>query len=159
MITFRQARPEDCEAIAGHVLQLARHIGVSFTPKVTADELRRHGFGENPLLFLWVAQSEEAIMGSAVANLMYSTWRGEPGIYIIDLFVDPQSRGLRIGEKLLRDLARQAWAKGARYIRLDVDNNNHGAARFYERAGFHAHLDDRYFALDEPAMKSFISDS
>jgi len=157
MADIRPARPADCPAIVSHVNGLARDIGVDVRPQVTAEGLQKHGFGDNPLLLLWVAESEGRIVGSTVANFMYSTWRGAAGIYVADLYVEPAARGGGIGERLLRGLVREAWGKGARFIRLDVDVRNEGAARFYARAGFHEHTDDRFFMLEAEACETFLA--
>jgi GNAT superfamily N-acetyltransferase len=159
MLAFRPARPEDCDTIARHVRQLARDVRVDILPKVTGDDLRRHGFGEKPLLILWVAERDSTVVASIAANFMYSTWRGQAGIYVIDLYVEPEARSSRIGEKLLRALGKEAWDQGARFIRLDVDHNNEGAARFYERKGFKIHAADRYFGLEASDFENFLSAS
>jgi ribosomal protein S18 acetylase RimI-like enzyme len=155
MPLIRQARPEDCNAIATHIRNLARDIGSPVKPKVTPTNLRTLGFGSNPLLLLWVAELDGRVIGYCVGNFIYSTWRGAPGLYVVDLYVDPEARGARIGERLLRAAVREAWQKGARFVRLDVGNGNHGAARFYERVGFHQHQTDRFFVLDEPEFRQF----
>jgi ribosomal protein S18 acetylase RimI-like enzyme len=156
MPTIRKALPEDCDAIAEHVRRLAIDIGVNVSPKVTAGDLRTHAFCEAPLLCLWVAEGDGQLSGSCISNFMFSTWRGMKGIYVIDLYVTPEMRGAKLGERLLRTAAREAWDKGARFIRLDVDHMNEGAARFYERAGFRPHDEDRTFALEPEQYAAFL---
>lgn len=65
----------------------------------------------------------------------YSTHRGEPGLYIQDLYVAPEGRGTGLARALVAaTLTHQAW--GARYITLGVSPDNAQAIRFYEKLGF-----------------------
>jgi ribosomal protein S18 acetylase RimI-like enzyme len=65
----------------------------------------------------------------------YSTHRGEPGLYIQDLYVAPEGRGTGLARALVAaTLQHQSW--GARYITLGVSPDNDGAIRFYTKLGF-----------------------
>jgi ribosomal protein S18 acetylase RimI-like enzyme len=110
------------------------------------------------MLAVWVAEHDGRLAGSCITSFLFSTWRGVPGIYVIDLYIVPELRGARAGEKLLRAVAREGWSQGARFIRLDVDHMNAGAARFYERTGFRPHDEDRAFVLEPEDYAGFIRD-
>jgi ribosomal protein S18 acetylase RimI-like enzyme len=56
-------------------------------------------------------------------------------LFVKDLFVVPEARGLGVGEALMRFLARHARAKGIRRLDLTAEPHNEGALRFYERLG------------------------
>ncbi|WP_170181749.1 GNAT family N-acetyltransferase [Phreatobacter stygius] len=56
-------------------------------------------------------------------------------IFLKDLFVLPESRGLSVGESLMRFLARFAVDNGIGRIDLTAEPHNQGAIRFYERLG------------------------
>ena len=65
----------------------------------------------------------------------YSTHRGEPGLYIQDLYVSPEARGTGLARALVAGtLQHQTW--GARYITLGVSPDNIAATRFYAKTGF-----------------------
>jgi ribosomal protein S18 acetylase RimI-like enzyme len=65
----------------------------------------------------------------------YSTHRGEPGLYIQDLYVAPEGRGTGLAHALVAaTLTHQTW--GARYITLGVSPDNSQALRFYRKTGF-----------------------
>ena len=66
---------------------------------------------------------------------IFSTWMGRPGVYVQDLYVEDRFRGRRIGERLLRRVARQCRKAGGVYLRLSVDTDNATAKAFYERLG------------------------
>lgn len=56
-------------------------------------------------------------------------------IFLKDLFVAPEARGLGVGEALMRFLARFAIDNGIGRIDLTAEPQNDGAIRFYERLG------------------------
>ncbi len=65
----------------------------------------------------------------------YSTHRGEPGLYIQDLYVAPEARGTGLARALVAaTLAHQTW--GAHYVTLGVSPDNIAANRFYAKTGF-----------------------
>ena len=69
----------------------------------------------------------------------------------------PQARGRNIGRDLLRRQARKFEARGARFIKLEVDESNTGAARFYARLGFRKKIEDRLHILEQDELQDFIS--
>ena len=97
------------------------------------------------------------MLGACLGLMTYSTWRGARGLYIVDLFVAPETRGRRIGEKLLREAARRGQRRGAQFIKLEVDETNTGAERFYARLGFDKKAQDRLHILEQDRLNDFIS--
>jgi ribosomal protein S18 acetylase RimI-like enzyme len=73
--------------------------------------------------------------GMALYYPDYSTHRGEPGLYIQDLYVVPEGRGTGLARALVAaTLTHQTW--GAKYITLGVSPDNAAATRFYDKLGF-----------------------
>jgi ribosomal protein S18 acetylase RimI-like enzyme len=89
--------------------------------------------------------------------MTFSTWRGAPGLYVVDLFVLPEARGRNVGLDLLRCSARRFAKRGARFIKLEVDETNHGAERFYARLGFVKKTEDRLHILEQDGLQKFTS--
>jgi ribosomal protein S18 acetylase RimI-like enzyme len=141
------------------VRDLARDTGAKKVPKVTGDSLRTHGFGEKPLLLLTVAELKNSLTAVAVGAFTFSTWRGAPGLYLVDLYVQPEARNARLGEKLLKFMARQTWEKGARFVRLEIDRRNPGAERFYKRLGFQINEDDKFLTAEETELRALVNSS
>ena len=149
---IRTGSPSDCDDVACMVRELANLTAPGVDPKVTGDALRRDVFGSSPLLRLVVAESKDGLCGFCLSLLMFSTWRGSRGLHVIDLYVRPDARNAKLGERLLIEAARRGWTEGARFIRLEVERGNTGAERFYERLGFHHKDNETLFALDADAM-------
>jgi ribosomal protein S18 acetylase RimI-like enzyme len=152
-LTIRSMRDADAPQVVAMVKGLARDTGASVIPKLTAENL----IACRDLIDVTVAEDGAGVVGACLALLTYSTWRDAKGLYVVDLFVDPRARNGGIGLKLLREAARRGRAKGARFIKLEVDRTNGGAERFYERLGFVMNDKDRLFVLEDDKVTAFLS--
>ncbi len=65
----------------------------------------------------------------------YSTWLGRNGIYLEDLYVTPEYRGVGAGRRLLRELAREAVANDCGRLEWSVLDWNQPAIDFYRSIG------------------------
>lgn len=149
----RAAEPGDCEAIAAMVIELAALFGVR--SGTTSDVLRTETFGPRPTIAILVAEAADGTLaGYLVHQDTFSTWRGANGVFVVDLFVQPQWRNDGIGIKLMAEAARLGLAKGARFMRLDVNEDNEAGQRFYARHGFRPLEHERFMVLDEPGFRA-----
>lgn len=65
----------------------------------------------------------------------FSTFLGQPGIYLEDLYVKPEARGKGIGQKMLRYLAQLAKERNCKRLEWWVLDWNETAIAFYKRIG------------------------
>lgn len=106
---------------------------------VTGDVLRERGFRHSPPDFhALVAESEGRIVGMAVFYIVAFTAEAVPALYVKELFVAPDARGQRIGEALMKAVAREAMTRRCGRVRWQVANWNEGGKRFYQRLGAQA---------------------
>lgn len=140
-LVIRPATEADAETIAQAVRRLGQHVGIPEKVTSTADDMRRYGFGADPMFECLIAESGGRPAGLCIFFRSFSTFIGRPGVYVQDLFVDERFRGARIGERLLRRVAAITRERGGVYMRLAVDIGNPEAARFYRRVGL-KHVDD-----------------
>ena len=110
--SIRPARPEDSATIANLVRELAVYEKLEQFAQATADDFRRHLFGPRPYAEAILAEVDGEPVGFALAFPTFSTFRGQPGLYLEDIFVRPEHRGRGIGKALLASVAR--LAPGAR---------------------------------------------
>ena len=134
------------------VVELAALFGVR--AGTTAEGLRAEAFGERPSIAILVAEAEGVLVGYLVHQDTFSTWRGANGVFVVDLFVRPERRNDGIGVRLMAEAARLGRAKGARFMRLDIDEHNAAGQRFYGRLGFRPLVHDRFLVLDEPGLQA-----
>ena len=141
-LRFRIAAKSDCDVILRALQELAASLGVPERLRSTRAGLERHGFGERPEFEVMLAEDDGGFAGMCLYFPFFSTWVGEPGIYVQDLYVAAARRGAGIGERLLREVARRGQANGYTHLRLTVDDGNAGGAKFYHRLGFERSPDE-----------------
>jgi GNAT superfamily N-acetyltransferase len=101
----------------------------------TEEGLLRDGFGPNPYYQCLIAEQNGTPAGFALYFFNYSTWMGRPGIYLEDLFVLPEFRGIGIGKSLLQQVAAIAIEKDCRRLQWEVLDWNTPAIDFYRAMG------------------------
>jgi GNAT superfamily N-acetyltransferase len=97
--------------------------------------LLQDGFGANPFYFCLIADHDGAPAGFALYFFNYSTWMGRPGLYLEDLFVHPEFRGLGIGKALLQRVAVIAVENNCPRLQWEVLDWNTPAIDFYRAMG------------------------
>ena len=150
---LRELRAAEAEKVVKMVQSLARHVGTDIMPKLTAQSLNTN----QDLVDIVVAEEEGNLIGACLSLMTFSTWRGAKGLYIVDLFVEPHARGRNAGLQLLKLAAARGHARGASFIKLEVDQLNKSAARFYERLGFTRKEEDRLFILEQEMLNSLLA--
>jgi ribosomal protein S18 acetylase RimI-like enzyme len=154
-LTIRPARPEDAEAIHAALIGIGQTVGEAHKIKSTPADIRRDGFGPQAHFQTLIAEIDSTFAGMCLYFPIYSTWMGKPGAYVQDLFVAGKFRGMKVGEALLRHLARAVRDRGGAYIELAVDTGNHAAQRFYERLGITHRSDDQIHRITGEAFFAF----
>ncbi len=112
-ITIRPATPADVGEILRFIKALALYERGLDQVTATEEGLLRDGFGTQPFYECLIAELDGKPAGFALYFCNYSTWRGQPGIYLEDLFVEPELRGLGIGKALLERVAAEASRRAA----------------------------------------------
>jgi GNAT superfamily N-acetyltransferase len=129
------ANESDVPVILSFIRKLAEYEKLSELVVATEENIREHVFGRNPVAEVLLAYWDEEPVGFALYFRNFSTFLGQPGIYLEDLFVEPGHRGRGIGKALLTRLAKIAVERG--YGRLDwaVLDWNAPSIEFYRSLG------------------------
>ncbi len=135
MLVIRNATPRDAGLILEFIRHLAQYERAPSAVVATEADLLRDGFGSNPKYRCVIAEWENKPAGFAFFHYNYSTWRGQPGLYLEDLFVLPEMRGKGIGKALLQHLAQIALRENCYGIRWMVLEWTEPALKFYETLG------------------------
>jgi GNAT superfamily N-acetyltransferase len=133
--TIRPATRADIPQILAFIRALAAYEREPHAVRATEAGLERDGFGPNPFYFCLIAEHHGRPAGFALYFFNYSTWIGRPGIYLEDLFVEPELRGLGIGKALLERVAATAMEKGCMRLEWAVLDWNTPAIEFYRAMG------------------------
>ena len=131
----RSATQADIPQILAFIRGLAAYEREPDAVTATEADLLEHGFGHNPFYFCLIAEHNGRPAGFAFYFFNYSTWVGRPGLYLEDLFVEPELRGLGIGKALLQRVAAIAVEKGCPRLQWEVLDWNTPAIDFYRAMG------------------------
>ncbi len=101
----------------------------------TEAQLDKVLFGENPSAEVILAREGAEPVGFAVYFFNFSTWLGQPGLYLEDLFVRPVHRGKGYGRLLLARLAQIARERDCGRMEWAVLDWNEPAIQFYKKLG------------------------
>jgi GNAT superfamily N-acetyltransferase len=129
--SIRPAAPGDCATLVALIRELAIYERLEDQAKATPDDLHRSLFGPRPYAEAMLAEVEGEPAGFALFFHNFSTFRGQPGIYLEDLFVRPSHRGRGIGRAFLSQLARLALERGCGRLEWAVLDWNDPAIQFY----------------------------
>lgn len=133
---IRRIQIADVPAAVALVHELAEYEKEPESCLLTPEQLTRALFGESPKLFGHVALDDEGrVVGIALWFLSFSTWRGEHGIYLEDLYVSPGERGSGLGRALLQALAEECLTHGYARLEWSVLDWNDPAIGFYRSLG------------------------
>jgi GNAT superfamily N-acetyltransferase len=150
------------EADVPHLLRLIKALAEyeRLGPDVVATEagLRAALFGGRRYAEAVIGKVGGEPVGFALFFHNFSTFRGAPGLYLEDLFVEPSCRGRGFGRKLLAHLAAIAVARGCHRMEWSVLDWNESAIAFYRRAGARLLDDWRIFRLTGDALQA-VADS
>ncbi len=133
-IRIRRAGPADACLVATMIEELNAHQREP-TGHVTAESVRRDGFGTMPEFTVLLAEVDGAVGGYVLYHPSWSTEVGERGLYIYDLYVRPDARGHGLGRALMRAVAAVAKAEGRSFLWWCSKAWNREAQAFYAGLG------------------------
>jgi GNAT superfamily N-acetyltransferase len=125
----------DVPLILRMIKALADYEKMAADVVATEDRLRAALFGPRPYGEVIIGYVAGEPVGFALFFHNFSTFRGAPGLFLEDLFVEPQWRGRGFGRQLLAHLAAIALARGCHRMEWTVLDWNEPAIAFYRRVG------------------------
>jgi GNAT superfamily N-acetyltransferase len=135
--TFRieRATERDAPLILRLIKELAEYEKMLADVAATEDTLRQSLFGPYPAAQVVIGYAGDEPAGFALFFHNYSTFLGQPGMYLEDLYVVPQFRGHGFGKRLLAHLASLAVERGCGRFEWSVLDWNDPAIGFYKKLG------------------------
>ena len=134
-ITIRPATRDDVPLVLQYIRDLAIYEHLEHQVSASEAQLREALFGERRYAEVVFACSGTEPLGFALFFHNFSTFKGQPGIYLEDLFVRPEARGRGIGKQLLAYLARTAVERRCARLEWAVLNWNEPSIGFYRSLG------------------------
>ena len=134
-INIRSAIESDAKLILSLIREIAEYEKLLHEVVATESLIKENLFGQNPVAKSLIAELDNQPVGYALYFYNFSTFLGRPGIYLEDLYVKPECRGLGIGKKLLTKLAKIAVEKNCGRVEWSVLDWNEPAIMFYRAVG------------------------
>ncbi len=136
---IRNAGPSDIQIILGLIRDLAIYEREEDQAKATPNQIEEALFSPQPTAYCDLIEVETGgltnVVGFALWFKNYSTWTGTPGIYLEDLFVQPNYRGKGYGKALLVNLAQRCVTNNWQRFQWWVLDWNEPAIEFYKSLG------------------------
>ena len=155
-LIIRPAKPEE----VGRVLELINRLAVyeKCANEVVADEATLyHSLFVEKSAEVVFAEEDGAIVGFALFFHNFSTFVGRKGLYLEDLFIIPEKRGLGYGKALLKYLARIAVERNCGRMEWICLDWNKPALSVYHSIGAVPMSEWTVQRLDESTLKAFAA--
>ena len=157
-LTISPAVESDVPLILSFIRKLAEYEKLAHDFVATEDGLRQALFSHRPYAEVVLAYQDGTPAGFALFFHNFSTFWGRPGIYLEDLFVDPEQRGKGIGKALLAHVAKVAVERGCSHLQWAVLDWNEPSIRFYKSLGAEPKDEWTLYRLSGDALKR-VADS
>ena len=132
---IRPAQPADVPEVLRLIHALAVYEKLEHMAVGTPEALHEALFGQRRAAEAMIAERQGRAVGFALFFTTFSTFLCKPGLYLEDLFVEPEHRGAGIGKALLGALAALARDRGCGRLEWRVLDWNEPSIRFYESLG------------------------
>ena len=152
--TIRAARPDEAGVVLDFIKKIAEYEKCS--ADVVADEATIHHslFVEHSAEVVF-AEEDGTPVGFALYFHNFSTFVGRKGMYLEDLYILPEKRGLGYGKALLKYVARLAVERGCGRMEWICLDWNEPALKVYRSIGARPMSEWTVQRLDEATLKQF----
>ncbi|MQG76914.1 MAG: GNAT family N-acetyltransferase [SAR202 cluster bacterium] len=150
---IRLATSDDVPSILAFIKGLAEFEYLTNEVTVTEADLQKSLFGQNPAAEVVMGFEGDEPAGFAVFFHNYSTFLGQRGMYLEDIFVTPEHRRKGLGKMLLVHVANIAVERECGRFEWSVLDWNEDAARFYKELGAEVMSDWRTFRMQGVALR------
>jgi GNAT superfamily N-acetyltransferase len=151
-INIRKAVVDDLDLIIGFIRALAAYERLADAVVLDRTLMGCHLFGERPMAEVIIGEIDGLACGFALFFHNFSTFEGRPGIYLEDLFVEPEARGSGLGKALLARLAQLAMERGCARLEWAVLDWNEPSIAFYKALGAKPMDEWTVFRMDGEAL-------
>lgn len=154
---IRLAKPENVSQIIDLLREFAEYENLTAACKVTQEKLTDALFSESKIADALVAFADNAPVAYAIFYPCFSSFRGQRGIYLEDIFIKKDYRGYKLGEAMLKQIAKIAKQRGCVRIDFQVLDWNTPAIEFYKKHGAEIDESERHFKFAAEAFEKLAS--
>jgi ribosomal protein S18 acetylase RimI-like enzyme len=150
---IKKADEKDIPAILDLLREFAEYESLLEYLEVTEQRLHAALFGAGAVAEGIIALIDDKPVGYAVFYPNFATFRGQRGIYLEDIYIQPAHRRGGTGEKMLRHIAALAKERGYERIDFMVLDWNTPAINFYKKLGAEIDQSERHFKFTDSAFQ------
>ena len=156
-VTIRKLELEDISALLTLMREFARFERLEEHLEVTEERLTAAMFSGNAFVHGLMAFQHELAVGYAIFYPNFSTFRGQRGFFLEDLYISDHARGTGIGKAMLSRVAGIAVEQGFERIDFLVLDWNEAAIGFYEQLGAEKADGETHFKFTDDAFRALTS--
>ena len=138
-IAIRFATLDDVSLIYRFIQKKAefdRSVGAySGTVKTSEDKIRQTIFNNNPFAYVLLAEGDRDVIGFALYGFRYSSFAGQPSIWLDDLYIERDMRSQGAGSLLMNKLQEIARENNCTHLAWTANARNTRGLKFYRRLG------------------------
>ena len=153
--TIRFAKESDIPTILRFIKELAVYEHLEHELNLTEESLKENIF-EKKKAEVVIAFEDNIPVGHAVFFETFSTFVGRHGLYLDDLYVNDQYRGLGYGKKLFEEVAKIAYERNCGRLEWQCLDWNKSGIDFYLSTGAEMVKDARVYRLTNDALGKFL---
>jgi GNAT superfamily N-acetyltransferase len=131
-IIIRKAVKEDCKRLMELIHQLAVYEKAPDEVTATLEHFEESGFGEKPVWWALVAETEGIVRGFALYYIRYRTWKGQY-MFLEDFVITEDFRGKGLGKLLFDRLIEEGKERKFKGMVWQVFDWNGPAINFYKK--------------------------
>lgn len=133
--TIRKIGPNDVTDILALLGEFAEFEKLSEFVLATEKRFQKALFGDGSFVDGLIAFDDETPVGYALFYPNFSSFRGERGLYLEDIYIRNEYRRSGLGLEMIKQTARTAAERGFERIDFMVLDWNEPAVRFYKKLG------------------------
>lgn len=152
-LQIKKAELENIPQIIALLREFAEYENLLDYVEITEERLEIALFGEGKTAEAIVAFDGENPIGYAVFYPSFSTFRGQRGFYLEDIYITKHYRKKGVGEMILKFIANLAKSRGFERIDFLVLEWNTPAVEFYKKLGAVRDDEERHFKFTDEAFQ------
>jgi GNAT superfamily N-acetyltransferase len=158
-VSIRPAEVHEVGIVLQFIRDLASYEHLEHEVVATEEMLRETLFGARRCAEVVFGCLDGEPVGFALFFHNFSTFLGQPGIYLEDLYVRPAARKHGIGRSLLAWLAATAVDRGCGRLEWAVLNWNEPSIQFYRKLGAVAMDEWTTYRVPGPALRTLAREA
>ena len=152
--TLRETSENDLSLILGFIKEIAEYEKLSHAVDATEESLKKYVFEKRRAEVLIVEKDENPI-GYVVYFYNFSTFTGTSGLYLEDVFIRSEYRGMGLGKEIFKILGKLAREEGRKRMEWVCLNWNEPSKKFYKGLGAISMDEWITFRLTEDYIREF----